>query len=109
MNKTMLFLLGTCIAVGSPAFAAKPSFNCKKASHEAEKIICDDDELAALDVSLGKLYKQVLKNTPAKAQKRLKAEQSGWVKGRNDCWKADDKRECIKSEYETRISDLKDR
>jgi hypothetical protein len=31
------------------------------------------------------------------------------VKGRNDCWKADDKKACIKGEYESRINELKDR
>ena len=95
--------------IGAGASAAQPSFNCSKATHEIEQLICSDDELAALDVSLSNLYKTVRKNTPAAAQKRLKAEQSGWVKGRNDCWKADDKRSCVKSEYETRINELKDR
>jgi len=89
--------------------AAHPSFNCSKATHEIEQLICSDAELAALDVSLTDLYKVVLKNTPKAAQKRLKAEQNGWVKGRNECWKADDKRACTKGEYEARINDLKDR
>ncbi|MFO1429136.1 MAG: hypothetical protein U1F76_03195 [Candidatus Competibacteraceae bacterium] len=50
-----------------------------------------------------------MKHTPASEQKTLKAEQRGWVKGRNDCWKAGDQRGCIKSEYEARIRELKDR
>ena len=89
--------------------AAHPSFNCAKASHEVEELICKDAELADLDRSLADLYAVVLKNTPASEQKMLKAEQRGWVKGRNDCWKSSDERGCVKREYEARISELKDR
>ena len=95
--------------VGAGASATQPSFNCSKATHEAEQLICNDAELAALDVSMNDLYQLVLKNTPKAAQKQLKTEQIGWVKGRNDCWKADDKRACVKTTYETRINELKDR
>ena len=109
MYKSVIALIGACALFNTPAFAAKPSFNCSKATHEIEKLICSDDELAALDVSLNDLYKAVLKNTPAAAQKRLKTEQIGWSKGKNDCWKEDDKRTCVKGEYERRINELKDR
>ncbi len=36
----------------------------------------------------------------------LRAEQRGWVKGRNDCWKADDKTACTTEEYKHRIAEL---
>jgi uncharacterized protein len=39
----------------------------------------------------------------------LKAEQRGWIKGRNECWKSDDKRGCVKTEYERRIAELQAR
>ncbi|MCI0668717.1 MAG: lysozyme inhibitor LprI family protein [Methylococcaceae bacterium] len=109
MYKTVVVWIGGCALLSTPAFAAKPSFDCSKATHEVEILICNDDELAALDVSLNDLYKIVYKNTPAAAQKRLKTEQIGWSKGRNDCWKSDDQRACVKGEYETRINELKDR
>ena len=109
MYKSAVVLFASFVVTTTPAFAAKPSFNCSKATHEIEQLICSDDELAALDVSLNNLYKAVLKNTPAAAQKRLKSEQIGWSKGKNDCWKADDKRACVKGAYETRINELKDR
>jgi uncharacterized protein len=109
MRIPSLALFAACALLSAEAFAAKPSFNCGKASHEAEKLVCQDDELAALDVSLTNLYNTLMKKTPAAKKKTLKAEQSGWVKGRNDCWKSADKRACIKSEYETRIAELKDR
>ena len=86
-----------------------PSFDCAKASHEVEELICKDAELADLDRSLADLYGVVLKNSSSSEQKTLKAEQRGWVKGRNDCWKSSDQRGCVKREYETRINELKDR
>ena len=36
----------------------------------------------------------------------LTAEQRGWVKGRNECWKSDDKRRCIEENYRRRIAEL---
>jgi uncharacterized protein len=109
MYKSAIVLIASFVVTTSPAFAAKPSFNCSKATHEIEELICADDELAALDVSLNNLYKTVLKNTPVAAQKRLKSEQIGWSNGKNDCWKSGDKRACVKGEYEARINELKDR
>jgi uncharacterized protein len=91
------------------AQAADPSFDCAKASSETEKLICKDAELAELDQELASLYQVLLKNLPASEQKRLKAEQRGWVKGRDDCWKAADLRACVASEYRARIMELKDR
>ena len=109
MIKTALALLGACCLVALQAYAAEPSFDCSKASHEVEELICKDPQLAALDRSLAERYAVVMKNTPADEQKLLKAQQRGWVKGRNDCWKSDDQRGCVKDEYEVRISELKDR
>jgi uncharacterized protein len=91
------------------AWAASPSFDCAKAQSSVEKLICNDAELAELDRSLSSLYGTLLKHTPASGQKTLKAEQRGWVKGRDECWKSDDMRGCVKSEYESRIRALKDR
>ena len=109
MNRFALLISGACCLAGFAASAANPSFDCSKAEHEMELLICDDDELAALDRSLAELYSALRKNLPAGEVKHLKAEQRGWVKGRDDCWKADNQRDCVKSEYEARISELKDR
>jgi uncharacterized protein len=96
-------------ALALPSQAATPSFKCSKASHEVEETICNDSGLAKLDRELSDLYAVIYKHTPAGEQKMLKAEQRGWVKGRNDCWKADDQRGCIDDSYRTRIRELKDR
>ena len=50
--------------------AATPSFKCSKDAHEVEVLICKDDELARLDVSLSKLDNTVMKRTPKSAPER---------------------------------------
>ena len=105
----MIALLGASALSSHTAFAAKLNVKCGKDAYEVEMLICQDEELARLDVSLTSLYLTVLKNTPSAQKRQLRAEQSGWVKGRNDCWKAADQRTCVKGGYETRIKELKDR
>jgi uncharacterized protein len=39
----------------------------------------------------------------------LKVEQRGWIKGRDDCWKSDDERGCVQTEYRRRIAELQAR
>ena len=105
---TLLLLTGLCLTAVN-ARAASPSFDCAKASSEVEELICRDADLAKLDRSLSELYSVLLKNTPESERKHLKAEQRGWVKGRNDCWKSSDMRGCVAEEYRMRIGELKDR
>ena len=102
--------IGTALFLqGAAAWSASPSFNCAKASSSVEKLICNDAELAGLDRSLSSLYSRVLENSSAADKKRLKTEQRGRVKGRDDCWKSDDMRGCVAQEYRYRIDELKDR
>ena len=109
MNPTRLVLVTALLATSAVAQAASPSFDCAKATHDVEKLICKDADLASLDNSLSSLYHTLMKNTSAAEQKLLKTEQRGWVKGRDDCWKSDDMRGCVASEYHSRINQLKDR
>jgi uncharacterized protein len=101
--------LAAGLSLAAPGAQAAPSFDCAKASTDVEKLICSDAELAKLDHSLADLYGTLLKHTPAKDQQMLKAEQRGWVKGRNECWKSDDMRGCVAAEYRSQIAELKDR
>lgn len=90
----------------NPAFATKPSFDCAKADSEIEELICKDEELAALDQKMAEVYKTALDKAPKEELDNLKAFQRGWVKGRNDCWKAEDESSCARANYETRITEL---
>jgi uncharacterized protein len=112
MQHRTLLRAGAGLVLGlasAAAWSANPSFDCAKASHEVEELICKDGALAEMDRTLNSLYHTVLKHTPASQQGTLKAEQRGWIKGRNDCWKASDMRGCVAGEYQARIAELKDR
>ena len=60
-----------------------------------------------LDRELAKLYREALAKAPDR--NLLKAEQRGWIKGRNDCWKAPDEKQCMIDQYRFRIEDLRNR
>lgn len=87
-----------------------PAFSCAKVeAGSIEALVCKDAELAALDRKLSKVYASALKKAANEKPPQLKATQRGWVKGRNDCWKAEDKRACVKDSYTDRIVELEAR
>ena len=83
-----------------------PAFDCAKASGEVENLICKDSELAALDRKMANVYAAAMKRFPANIAAKERVLQRGWIKGRNDCWKAADIRRCVIEEYRTRIVEL---
>ena len=87
----------TPAGTATPAMAP-PSFDCAKAESAAEKAVCADAELAALDRQLAARY--------AAAKEADPAVQRGWAKGRDECWKADDLRLCVLESYRTRLVEL---
>lgn len=92
----------------APAKAAsevKPSFDCAAAASEAEKLVCKDPELAVLDRRLAEVFARA-KAAPGADQARLAAEQRGWVKGRDDCWKSVERSRCVSEAYMTRTVQL---
>jgi uncharacterized protein len=98
---------GACLA-GS-AMAQGPTYDCKKANGSIEKMICADPELGALDRTLAVVYAAALRKANNERPPVLKAEQRGWVKGRNDCWKAEGKQACVTDAYRRRITELQAR
>lgn len=83
---------------------AKPAFDCALASNSIESLICEDADLTQLDLRLDKLFSTALKTNPE--TETLRAYQRGWIKGRDDCWKASDVRDCVVNEYQRRITEL---
>ena len=109
----------TACASGFAALAQGPTFDCAKAQGEVEKLICGDASLAALDRKLDRAYKAAAAKATGKLAAQLRAEQRGWVKGRNDCWKAngqqtwitaswtvDTVKGCAEAQYRLRTSEL---
>ncbi|MDX1269510.1 MAG: MliC family protein, partial [Oceanisphaera sp.] len=84
-----------------------PAFACDKVkAGSIEAMICEDQTLSALDRKLSGVYTAALQKVTNEHPPVLKAEQRGWIKGRNDCWKSDDKRACVEGEYQRRIAEL---
>ncbi|MCB2077912.1 MAG: MliC family protein [Novosphingobium sp.] len=96
-------------AANAHATVASPSFDCSRADGEAMEMVCSDADLAAMDRELDRLYKLAVA-TPDMDSARaneLKAMQRGWVKGRDECWKASDKRQCVMTSYAMRIHEIR--
>ena len=104
-----LICAGLALA-GGPALALEPSFDCTRAESGAEEAVCASDALASLDLELARLYELAAggPHMTAEALAELKATQRGWIKGRDDCWKADDGIEaCVARDYALRIAELR--
>jgi uncharacterized protein len=99
--------------------AQGPTFDCAKAQGEVEELICSDASIAKLDHKLDEVYKGATSKATGKLATQLRAEQRGWVKGRNDCWKAngqetwitatwtvDTVKACVEAQYRIRTSEL---
>jgi len=92
------------------ALAAGPSFDCSKVQKgSVESLICKDDALSALDRKMAEIYAAAAKKATNEHPPVLKAEQRGWIKGRNECWKSEDKPTCIEDSYRRRIAELQAR
>lgn len=116
----LTFLICIFLTAGSPvdALAQGPTFDCVKASGEVEKMICNDASLAALDRKLDHVYKDASAKAKNNLATKLREDQRGWIKGRNDCWKAkaqtwitatwtvDTVKACVDAQYRLRTSEL---
>lgn len=112
--------LALAFAPGAAAQAKGPTFDCAKAQGEVEKLVCKDAKLGELDRKLDTVYKAATAKAKGAPAKTLVAEQRGWVKGRNDCWKAQaaspefitaswqaaSARDCADAQYRLRITEL---
>ena len=87
-----------------------PSYDCTKVEPGAiEAMICEDKALSALDRNLSEVYATASIKAGNEQPPRLQAEQRGWIKGRDDCWKSDDVGSCLRMEYQRRIAELQAR
>ncbi|MEQ8965625.1 MAG: MliC family protein [Azospirillaceae bacterium] len=109
----VLVALGGAVERGHAAqVEAGPSFDCAAAVSDAERAVCASAALADLDRRLATRYADALDvagglDAGAEAAlAELRATQRGWVKGRDDCWKAEDLEACVADAYSRRIGAL---
>ncbi len=111
MTRIPTSLIFAALAATAPgvALAADPAFDCGKADGSVEEMICNNDGLAELDREMARLYGLAVNdpNLGADRMNELKAMQRGWIKGRNDCWKADDMASCVAENYAMRMHELR--
>lgn len=94
------------VSCSSTLLAAQPAFDCQKSAHEIEELICQNDKLAELDRIMNKVYRKAMQELPDEEKKLQRSIQRGWIKGRNDCWKEDDREACTAQSYKRRITEL---
>jgi len=105
-----LVVLAFAAAPRAAAAAEGPSFSCDGVeAGSIPALVCGDAELSALDRQLAAAYAEAAKKATNEHPPLLKAEQRGWIKGRDDCWKSDDRRQCVKDAYVRRIAELQAR
>lgn len=91
-------------AAQQPAPKIAPSFDCDKAEKNAEKLICNDNGLAALDREVARLYRlasDALNATPDFED--LLIGQRKWLAERNTCFDA----ECLAEMHVRRVNQLR--
>ena len=87
-----------------PATAAQPSFDCDGARSEVEKMICDDDALADLDLRLARDFARALSRANADQVPELRASQREWRAQMLKCARNGDPRGCVLEAYTKRIA-----
>ena len=109
MENRRLWLSALLLVSGS-TLAQGPAFKCDKVEADSiEALICQDADLAALDQQLALVYAEASKKAVNEHPATLKAEQRGWIKGRDDCWKSQDQKLCVSDSYHQRIVELQAR
>ena len=78
--------------------ASAPSFDCAKASTEVEKMICGDEEVAAVDRAVARLYAGL----STADRRQLFTSQADWLNERNAC----NHRKCLLAAYDDRLFDI---
>lgn len=102
--------LSALVLVSGSTWAQGPAFKCDKVEAESvEALICQDAGLSALDQQLAQVYAEASKKAVNEHPATLKAEQRGWIKGRDDCWKSQDQKLCVSDSYHQRIVELQAR
>lgn len=95
------------LSAGTAAAQETPSFDCARAASSAEELVCSDAGLAALDRRVAERYAAAQEAAgEGAAGDELRAYQRGWIKGRDECWKAADPRACVEAAYLRREAEL---
>ncbi len=98
----------TAPAVGAPASTAAQGIDCKAATEEADKAVCGDKQLLALDAEMTRLLALTKADPkPAFTPAELAKAEDDFVTARTMCGQSPDLKACIAADYAERIADLR--
>jgi serine/threonine protein kinase len=83
-----------------PPPAIRTSFDCAMPGNAAERIVCSDGQLAALDVRVAQMYQQGLRSVSD--PNAFRGEQQVWLSQRDGC----NDKSCLAASYDERIKEL---
>ena len=83
-----------------PPPAIRASFDCVTPGNTAERIVCSDGQLAALDVRMAQMYQQGLRSVTD--PNAFRGEQQVWLSQRDGCTD----KPCLAASYDERIKEL---
>jgi uncharacterized protein len=96
--------------VPAVALAAEPAFDCTGVEASSiESLICGDEALSAADRKLAEVYAAAIVKGGHEHAPLLRAEEVGWIKSRDECWKSEDPRACVAEAYRLRSAELQAR
>lgn len=107
-----LLAAAAALTAGAAWGAESPSFDCRRvATPSIAAQVCNDPRLARLDRQLAQVYAAARRvAAKAKPPPPLAAEQRGWVRWRDDCWKETGREAaCIEERYKQRTAELQAR
>jgi serine/threonine protein kinase/uncharacterized protein YecT (DUF1311 family) len=87
-------------AAAPPPVTIRTSFNCRTPKNSAERIVCSDRQLAALDVEAAELYQLGLRSVTD--PNAFRGEQQAWLAQRDEC----NNKACLVESYGQRIREL---
>jgi uncharacterized protein len=81
--------------------AQAQSFSCRGDLASDERAICDDSELAQLDVELQNTYDRAMRKAPPNGQRQIRDQQRNWLNQRRGCGS---NRGCLRDIYRDQIA-----
>ena len=80
-----------------------PSFDCRKAQYESERMVCVSAELSRLDRQMAETYRATASRLAAESRAALRKTQDYWLRQIRDRCQSE---ACLASEYRNRIREL---
>jgi uncharacterized protein len=89
--------------VFTPSLLPAQSFDCRDARRADEVAICENPDLAELDMQMSRIYFSSLNRLNIRDRDQLRHEQIEWLGDRQDCGSDVD---CLRRIYRERINEL---